>query len=92
MSESGSEATDTVAVDSASVWPADAMDVDEGVVANWFVREGAVVSAGETLCEIQIEKVSVDVPAPVAGEVASVLVPENETFTRGDVLAELRPT
>ena len=91
MSESGSEAADSVAVDSAAVWPADAMDVDEAVVANWFVREGAVVSAGETLCEIQIEKVSIDVPAPVDGEVTVVRVGENETFTRGDVLAELRP-
>ena len=28
-------------VDPASVWPEDADDVDEAVVANWFVRDGA---------------------------------------------------
>ena len=39
-----------VAVDLASAWPEDAEDVDEGVVANWFVREGARVEAGDTLC------------------------------------------
>jgi len=81
----------TVDVDSAAVWPADAMDVEEAVVANWFVREGDRVSEGETLCEIQIEKVSVDVPAPADGTLAAVLVPENGEFARGDVLARIEP-
>lgn len=79
----------TVDVDSAAVWPADAADVDEAVVANWFVREGTSVEAGETICEIQIEKVSVDVPAPATGTLAEVLVPENGEFRRGDTLARI---
>lgn len=87
----GGDATDRVAVDSAAVWPEDSMDVEEAVVANWFVREGSAVAAGETVCEIQIEKVSVDVPAPVDGELAVVQVAEDETFTRGAVLAEISP-
>lgn len=78
-----------VDVDSAAVWPEDAMDVEEAVVANWFVREGARVSEGETLCEIQIEKVSVDVPAPASGTLTDVLVAENDEFRRGDVLARI---
>ncbi|WP_255151362.1 lipoyl domain-containing protein [Halorarius halobius] len=82
---------DLVPVDSAAVWPEDAMDVEEAVVANWFVREGAVVEDGETLCEIQIEKVSVDVPAPASGEVVTVHLGENEEFRRGDALASIRP-
>jgi pyruvate/2-oxoglutarate dehydrogenase complex dihydrolipoamide acyltransferase (E2) component len=86
-----SPSSDTVAVDSGAVWPADSMDVEEAVVANWFVREGSVVAVDDVLCEIQIEKVSIDVPAPAAGEVVAVRVAENETFVRGDVLAEIRP-
>lgn len=85
MSES-----DAVAVSSSTVWPEDAMDVEEGVVATWFTREGAHVDEGETLCEIQIEKVSVDVPAPVSGTVESILVDENDEFERGDVLVRIR--
>jgi len=81
----------TVDVDSESVWPADADDVDEAVVANWFVREGGRVDAGETLCEIQIEKVSVDVDAPESGTLAERVVPENGEFRRGDVLARIEP-
>ncbi len=79
-------------VDSAAVWPEDADDVDEGVVANWFVREGGQVDEDETLCEIQVEKVSVDVPAPAAGTLTEVLVDENEEFRRGDPLARIEPS
>lgn len=79
-----------VTVKSGAVWPADADDVEEAVVANWFVREGAAVDAGDTLCEIQIEKVSVDVPAPAGGELTDRLVPEGGEFRRGDPLARIR--
>ncbi|AHG04649.1 biotin attachment protein [Halobacterium sp. DL1] len=75
-------------VDSADVWPADAMDVEEAVVSNWFVRDGATVEAGETIAEIQIEKVSVDVTAPDSGTVER-LVAEQGEFRRGDLLARI---
>ncbi|WP_254543123.1 lipoyl domain-containing protein [Halomarina pelagica] len=81
---------DRTAIDPAAVWPDDADDVAEGVVANWFVREGGRVEAGAAVCEIQIEKVSVDVPAPATGTV-EVLVGENETFARGDPLGYVAP-
>ena len=82
---------DRVAVDSADVWPADADDVDEGYVATWFAREGAAVEAGETLCEIQIEKVGVDVPAPAEGRLDEIAKPEDAEFARGDVLGWIDP-
>jgi pyruvate/2-oxoglutarate dehydrogenase complex dihydrolipoamide acyltransferase (E2) component len=80
-----------VVVDSAAAWPEDAVDVKEGAVANWFVHEGAHVAADEVLCEIQVEKVRIDVLAPTTGTVAAVLVAEGEEFARGDALAELDP-
>ncbi|WP_458209985.1 biotin/lipoyl-containing protein [Haladaptatus sp. NG-SE-30] len=82
---------ETVDVDSADVWPADADDVEEAIVANWFIREGGHVAKGNTIAEIQIEKVSVDVPAPATGEIVAVLVSENGEFERGDILARIRP-
>lgn len=82
---------DRVAVDSGDVWPADAEDVEEGYVANWFAREGAAVEAGETLCEIQIEKVGVDVPAPAGGRLDEIAAGEDAEFARGDVLAWIEP-
>lgn len=79
----------TAAIDSAAVWPEDADDVEEAVVSNWFVREGGSVEEGETVCEIQIEKVSVDVPAPASGTLVERAIPENGEFRRGDVLGRI---
>ncbi|WP_396612072.1 lipoyl domain-containing protein [Haloferax sp. S1W] len=84
--------TDGVEIDSASVWPEDADDVTEAYLANWFVREGSAVEQGETLCEMQVEKVSIDVPAPVAGTVTEIVVAEGSDFDRGDVLARIQPS
>ena len=78
-------------VDSAAVWPADSTDVEEAVVSNWFVREGGHADEGDTVCEIQIEKVSIDVPMPVTGTVVERLVEENSVFARGDPLARVEP-
>lgn len=66
-------------------------DEDEGVVINWFVAEGKAVAAGDTLCEIQIEKVDIDVPAPVDGTVDEIVRGEDDPFEIGDTLAYLRP-
>ncbi|MFC7237364.1 lipoyl domain-containing protein [Saliphagus sp. GCM10025317] len=79
----------TAEIDSESFWPDDAEDVDEAVVATWFVREGASVEEGDTLCEIQIEKVSIDVSSPAAGTLAEISVGENEEFRRGDSLGRI---
>ncbi|MBB6644736.1 lipoyl domain-containing protein [Halobellus ruber] len=80
-----SEAPDRVAV-TLGEWPDD-VDSDEGVVVNWFVREGGRVDADGSLCEVQIEKVSLDVYAPVAGTLTEVVVREDGEFADGDTLA-----
>lgn len=81
---------DRVAVEVDAVWPAD-VDEDEGVVVNWFVSAGSQVNEGEELCEIQVEKVSVDVPAPTTGELVEIVLEEDYEFTRGDTLAYIDP-
>lgn len=80
---------DTIPVDSEAVWPADAEDVDEAVVSNWFVREGASVAQGDAIAEIQIEKVSIDVPAPTTGTLTEIVIGEHDEFRRGSVLARI---
>lgn len=82
--------SDRVAVDTAAVWPDDA-DEDEGIVVNWFTSEGSPVDEGDTLCEIQIEKVDVDVPAPANGTLDEIVLDEDAEFERGDTLAWIRP-
>jgi pyruvate/2-oxoglutarate dehydrogenase complex dihydrolipoamide acyltransferase (E2) component len=83
------EETDRVAVTLAE-WPDD-VDSNEGVVVNWFVREGGRVDADESLCEVQIEKVSLDVYAPVAGTLDEIVAGEDDEFADGDTLAWMVP-
>lgn len=71
-------------------WPDDA-DSDEGVVVNWFVREGATVEEADNLCEVQVEKVSIDVFAPVDGTLTEIVCEEDDEFTVGDTLAWIEP-
>ncbi|MFB6196537.1 MAG: lipoyl domain-containing protein [Haloplanus sp.] len=85
-----SAADDRVPVVANGEWTSD-VDADEGVVVNWFAGEGRRVEAGESLCEIQVEKVSVDVAAPEAGELVDIVHGEDDEFTVGDTLAWIRP-
>ena len=41
----------------------------EGVLATWFVSDGATVTADQLIAEVQVDKVAADVVAPVAGVV-----------------------
>ena len=84
-----SEETDRVPV-TLEEWPDDA-ESDEGVIVNWFVREGATVEESDNLCEVQIDKVSIDVFAPVDGTVVEIVRGEEDEFTIDDTLAWIEP-
>lgn len=79
-----------VAVTADGDWESD-VDETEGVVVNWFASEGRRVDAGDPLVEIQIEKVSIDIHAPVDGTLDEVLLDEDEEFSIGDKLAWIQP-
>ncbi|WP_144905606.1 lipoyl domain-containing protein [Halobellus captivus] len=72
-------------------WPDD-VESDEGVVVNWFVSEGATITESESLCEVQIEKVSLDVYAPASGTLTEIRCGEDDEFERGETLAWVTPT
>lgn len=60
----------------------------EGVVSTWFVTEGQNVSEGQLLAEVQVDKVSVEVPAPVGG-VVHLVVAEDEAVNQGSAIATI---
>ena len=53
--------------------------VTEATVATWFKKVGDAVAQDEMLCELETDKVSVEVPAPAAGVLAEILAPEGAT-------------
>ncbi len=71
--------------------PALGESVTEATVSTWFKSAGDAVAADEMLCEMETDKVSVDVPAPVTGILAKILKREGETVEAGGTLAVMAP-
>lgn len=61
--------------------------VAEGKVTRWFKAVGDKVAHGENLCEIETDKVTVEVPAIVGGVLQSIGVAEGTVAPVGTVLA-----
>ena len=59
--------------------PALGESVTEATVSTWFKKPGDAVKQDEMLCELETDKVSVEVPSPVAGVLSEILVPEGTT-------------
>jgi pyruvate dehydrogenase E2 component (dihydrolipoamide acetyltransferase) len=67
--------------------PALGESVTEGTVTRWLKTEGERVEADEPLLEVSTDKVDTEIPAPVAGVLASIKVAEDETVEVGSELA-----
>jgi 2-oxoglutarate dehydrogenase E2 component (dihydrolipoamide succinyltransferase) len=65
--------------------------VTEGTVGRWLKRPGDPVAKYEPLLEVVTDKVDTEVPAPEAGVLHEILVPEGETVRVGTVIARLAP-
>jgi 2-oxoglutarate dehydrogenase E2 component (dihydrolipoamide succinyltransferase) len=63
--------------------------VTEATVATWFKKPGDAVAADEMLCELETDKVTVEVPAPAAGTWARSWPAEGETVGVDALLATL---
>lgn len=64
--------------------------VAEGVVTKWYKKVGDAVKADETLFDVETDKVSTEIPSPVAGIVAEIVVAEGITAKVGATLAIIR--
>jgi len=59
----------------------------EGTVIEWKKKIGDAVAQDETVLEIATDKVDSEVPAPIAGILVEILVPEGETVEVGTPIA-----
>ncbi|XP_010144081.1 PREDICTED: dihydrolipoyllysine-residue succinyltransferase component of 2-oxoglutarate dehydrogenase complex, mitochondrial, partial [Buceros rhinoceros silvestris] len=71
--------------------PAFAESVTEGDV-RWEKAVGDTVAEDEVVCEIETDKTSVQVPAPAAGVIEALLVPDGGKVEGGTPLFRLRKT
>jgi 2-oxoglutarate dehydrogenase E2 component (dihydrolipoamide succinyltransferase) len=63
--------------------------ITEGTLAQWLKKPGEAVKADEPIATLETDKVSVDVPSPVAGVLTEQLVEEGDNVAVGAVLARI---
>ena len=67
--------------------PALGESVSEATVSTWFKKPGDFVKQDEMLCELETDKVSVEVPAPVSGILTEIIAAEGATVAANARLA-----
>ncbi|MDO5530081.1 MAG: 2-oxoglutarate dehydrogenase complex dihydrolipoyllysine-residue succinyltransferase [Paracoccus sp. (in: a-proteobacteria)] len=63
--------------------------VTEATIATWFKKPGDRVEVDEMLCELETDKVTVEVPSPAAGTLAEIVAAEGETVGPNALLAQI---
>ncbi|WP_422031119.1 2-oxoglutarate dehydrogenase complex dihydrolipoyllysine-residue succinyltransferase [Reyranella sp.] len=69
--------------------PALGESVTEATVAKWLVKAGDKVAVDQPLCELETDKVTVEVNASVAGTIADLAVEEGASVQVGGVLCHI---
>ncbi|MBV9227760.1 MAG: 2-oxoglutarate dehydrogenase, E2 component, dihydrolipoamide succinyltransferase, partial [Chloroflexi bacterium] len=57
--------------------------VAEGTIGAWLKKEGDYVERDESLAEIITDKINAELPSPVAGRLAKILVQADDTVAVG---------
>ena len=60
--------------------------VTEGTILAWLKQPGDPIALDDSLCEIETEKVTAELPSPYEGVMGEILVPQGETVDVGAVL------
>ena len=63
--------------------------ITEATIAQWYKKPGDAVAIDEPLCELETDKVTIEVPAQSAGVLAEVVVGEGETVEVGALLGSI---
>ncbi|MCI0441451.1 MAG: E3 binding domain-containing protein, partial [Chloroflexi bacterium] len=62
------------------------MNMEEGLLVKWLVKEGDAVEAGQPLVEVETAKINSELEAPVSGVVAHIMAGEGETVKVGELV------
>ena len=61
--------------------------IQEGKILRWIKKVGEKIQRDETILEISTDKVDSEIPSPVAGVLARIIVQEQDTVPVGTVIA-----
>ncbi len=71
--------------------PALSPTTEYATVLRWLKREGNEVAAGEVVLEVEGDKATCEIEAPVGGLLESVIAVEGDEVKTGGVLALIEP-
>jgi 2-oxoglutarate dehydrogenase E2 component (dihydrolipoamide succinyltransferase) len=74
------------------VVPAVGESISEVQISQWLKKEGEWVAAGTDLVDLETEKASVQVSAPVDGILVRILKPNDQFAAVGEAIAEFQPS
>jgi 2-oxoglutarate dehydrogenase E2 component (dihydrolipoamide succinyltransferase) len=63
--------------------------VTEATIATWFKKVGDTVAVDEMICELETDKVTVEVPSPIAGTLTEIVAAEGDTVGVAALLANI---
>ena len=63
------------------------MNMEDGTLVRWLVKEGDTVEAGQPLVEVETAKINSELETPVSGVVAHIMAPEGSTVNVGTIVA-----
>ncbi|MFZ8920309.1 MAG: acetoin dehydrogenase dihydrolipoyllysine-residue acetyltransferase subunit [bacterium] len=66
--------------------------MEEGIVVTWNLSEGESFERGDTLLEVETDKMVAEVPALESGTLLEILVEEQSKVKVGDILALIDPS
>ncbi|ANK87532.1 MULTISPECIES: 2-oxoglutarate dehydrogenase complex dihydrolipoyllysine-residue succinyltransferase [unclassified Rhizobium] len=63
--------------------------VSEATVGTWFKKVGDAIKADEPILELETDKVTIEVPAPVSGTLSEIVAAAGETVGLGALLGQI---
>ena len=66
--------------------------ISEVQISRWLKQEGEFVAAGTDLVDLETEKASVQIPAPISGVLTKIVKKNEEYATVGDVICMMEPS
>src|SRR5205807_1798283 len=64
--------------------------VTEATIGKWFKKPGDPVAADEPLVELETDKVTIEVPAPVGGVLGDIAAKDGDTVAVGALLGQIQ--
>ncbi len=63
--------------------------IHEGVVFEWYVKEGDEVAEGQEIYSVETDKFTTDVTSPVAGKISKIYTPEGTEVSVGELMVDI---